>query len=164
MIILVADTSVLIDLERGQLLEVALSGTDTIATPDFLYDKELAQDIGPQLMQLGLQILNLDPRELGDTQALFQTTQGALSLPDCAAYVAARRTDHHLLSGDGALRKHADDTGVPCNGVLWLLDRLLSTGATTDAILHAGLSRIVAHARCRLPKAETNRRLRDWSK
>jgi predicted nucleic acid-binding protein len=32
-IILVADTSVLIDLERGNLLQCALAGRDTIATP-----------------------------------------------------------------------------------------------------------------------------------
>lgn len=34
MIILVADTSILIELERGDLLEIALSGPDTLATPD----------------------------------------------------------------------------------------------------------------------------------
>ena len=47
MIILVADSSVLIDLERGHLLEAVLGGPDTIAVPDFLYDTELRDYNGP---------------------------------------------------------------------------------------------------------------------
>ena len=43
MIILVADSSVLIDLERGDLLAVALSGPDVLAAPDFLYDANSRQ-------------------------------------------------------------------------------------------------------------------------
>jgi hypothetical protein len=48
---LVADTSVLIDLERGNLLQCALAGPDTIATPDLLYEKELADCNGPELLR-----------------------------------------------------------------------------------------------------------------
>ena len=161
MIILVADTSVIIDLERGDLLQVALRGGDTIAVPDLLYDRELAAHGGPEMLQLGLQVLELTDREVVELQAL-KRINARLSVPDCAAYVSARRDDHHLLAGDGLLRAHAESTGVRCNGVLWLMDRLLESGATTPAILHGALTRMVGHHRCRLPYPEVKRRLEAW--
>ncbi|MDG0857490.1 hypothetical protein [Roseateles puraquae] len=54
MIILVSDTSVLIDLERGGLLEPAFSCGLTMVVPDLLYDRELVAENGPFLKQLGL--------------------------------------------------------------------------------------------------------------
>ncbi len=162
MIILVADTSVLIDLERGNLLQIALAGPDTLATPDLLYDKELAPYNGPQLQAHGLQILELSGEELSEVQELHKSCP-KLSIPDCAAYVSARRTGHHLLAGDGLLRQHAHATAVPCNGVLWLLDRLLVSNTVSGAVLHVGLVDIARHPRCRLPPEEVRARLAAWA-
>lgn len=161
MIILVADTSVLIDLERGNLLQRALAGPDTIATPDLLYEKELAAYNGPELLQLGLQLMRLTAREMGEAQAL-RTLLPKLSIPDCAAYVGARREDHILLTGDGLLRQHAISTTIDHHGVLWLLDRLLAAGVATGPELHSGLSAIAGHRRCRLPRDEVRIRLETW--
>lgn len=161
MIILVADTSVLIDLERGDLLQRALAGRDTIATPDLLYDRELAEYNGPELLRLGLQRLAMTAAEMGRMQALH-TSIPKLSIPDCAAYVGALREDHVLLTGDGLLRAHATATNVDHHGVLWLLDRLGESGAATSRELHAGLTAIAAHPRCRLPRDEVQIRLDVW--
>lgn len=57
MIILVADTSVIVDLERGNLLAAALSGPDVLAAPDLLYESELRDYGGRELLRLGLKIL-----------------------------------------------------------------------------------------------------------
>jgi hypothetical protein len=160
-IILVADTSVLIDLERGNLLQRTLAGPDTIATPDLLYEKELAPYNGPALVQLGLQLLTLTEEELSKVQTL-RTTLPKLSIPDCAAYVGALREDHVLLTGDGLLRQHATATTVDHHGLLWLLDRLLAAGAVTRQELHAGLTTIAGHPRCRLPRNELRIRLEAW--
>ena len=51
MIILVSDTSVLIDLERGALLESAFSCGLTMVVPDLLYARELAAENGPLLRE-----------------------------------------------------------------------------------------------------------------
>ncbi len=161
MIILVADTSVLIDLERGGLFEVALRGPDIIASPDFLFERELAQNIGPRLLELGMQVLVLDDAEMNTAQALHNGGHG-LSLPDCSAYVGACRPNYELLAGDGALRRHANTTQVTCHGLLWLLDRLHDTGTATPAALHAALTTISGHRRGRLPPAEVQLRLRRW--
>ena len=49
MIVLVSDTSVLIDLERGGLLEVAFSCGHQLVVPDLLYVLELEPENGPLL-------------------------------------------------------------------------------------------------------------------
>lgn len=46
MILLVSDTSILIDLERGGLLKAALSGNWTMVVPDLLYEQKLLSDNG----------------------------------------------------------------------------------------------------------------------
>ena len=45
--VLVSDTSVLIDLERGSLLETSFALTFRFAVPDLLYRQELAEHGGP---------------------------------------------------------------------------------------------------------------------
>ena len=161
MIILVADSSVLIDLERGDLLAVALSGPDILAAPDFLYDAEIREHGGPALLGLGLQVIELDAAEMTVAQSLVNS-QKAMSLADCTAYICSRRPEHELLTNDRPLRMYAEANGVPCHGVLWLLDRLHDTGTTSPDTLHEGLSRIAAHPRCRLPHNEIAIRLRRW--
>lgn len=160
MIILVADTSVLIDLERGGLLEVALSGPDTFATPDLLYDRELADNLGPGLIELGLHVMALSGDELSLVQNLHSHT--SLALPDCAALVGARRDHHELLTSDQPLRHYAESQGVGVHGLLWLLDRFLTSKTATPNILHAALTTISSHRRCRLPRDEVHTRLRLW--
>lgn len=54
--ILVSDTSVLIDLDRGGLLEAVFELPDELAVPDVLYDREMQGEWGEQLRQLGLRV------------------------------------------------------------------------------------------------------------
>ena len=58
--VLVSDTSVLIDLERGSLLETTFGLTFQLAVPDLLYHQELAEHGGPALIELGLRVEELD--------------------------------------------------------------------------------------------------------
>jgi hypothetical protein len=162
MIILVADSSVLIDLERGNLLEAVLRGPDTIAVPDFLYATELRDYNGPVLIAHGLQIIHLDAAEMSSAQELYNECGDRLSLPDCSAFVCSRRPDHQLLTGDRALREHAEAAGMTPHGVLWLLDRLHDTGSVAPSVLHDGLAELAAHRRSRLPRNEVELRLRRW--
>lgn len=161
MIILVADTSALIDLERGNLLEVALSGHDRLVTPDLLFKRELEPYSSDAMVCMGLQILELSADELSSAQDLFNQNP-ALSLPDCAAYVCSHRPDHHLLTSDGNLRTYAERQGMNCHDGLWLLDRLHDSAVTTAEVLHAGLSLMAADSRCRLPPRKIDTRLRRW--
>ena len=87
--ILVSDTSVLIDLERGQLLEATFGLTWKFAVPDLLYKRELRSHNGPQLLRLGLRVESLD----GDgvlTALGYQARVPALSLADSFALALAK--------------------------------------------------------------------------
>lgn len=161
MAILVSDTSVLIDLERGRLLERVFSSGLTFVVPDFLYQNELADASGPYLKKLGLGVLTLSGTEMSLVQDI-RASRRALSLPDCSALVCALREGHILLAGDGALRTEAKARGVDVRGLFWVLDHLETGGHMPPSDLHAALSQISDHRRCRLPKQEIAERLQRW--
>lgn len=162
MIILVSDTSVLIDLERGGLLEAVFSCGLTLVVPDLLYEKELANENGLYLRALGLGVVALKPDEVSLAQELKAQRSG-LSLPDCFALCCAMRPGHALVSGDKAMRSEAKARIGNVFGLLWLLDQMAASSAVDTTQLYAGLSSIAGHARCRLPRDEVNARLAAWA-
>ena len=158
---LVLDASVIFDLKRGGLLEAAFNLEDVLITPDLLFQKELEEEGGPYLRELGLQVVELDPQEALAAQALARS-KPRLSSADCWAAICARRDDHRLLTGDAFLRAYAEDQGLDCSGILWLLDRMHNSGVATPMSLFEGLTRISQHPRCRLPRDEIEKRLKKW--
>jgi len=163
MAILVSDTSVLIDLERGELLEHAFSCGLVMAVPDLLYQNELENENGPYLRTLGLIILTLTPDETTLAQSI-KNKRPTLSVPDCFALSCALRQEHILLTGDGNLRKEAISQKAQVYGLLWLLEQMAASGKFSFSLLHEGLSKISAHKRCWLPKDEVNRLLEKWAR
>jgi len=161
MVILVSDTSVLIDLEKGHLLELVFSSDLTLVVPDFLYQNELAERNGPYLRKLGLGVFALNGAEMLLVQEI-KGSRGGLSLPDCAALVCALRDEHILLAGDGALRAEAKTRNVEVRGLFWVMDYLEAGGHTQPSDLHAALSQISNDKSCRLPKHELAERLQRW--
>jgi hypothetical protein len=156
--LLVSDTSVLIDLQRGGILEMVFRLPFEVGVPDVLYERELREWDGPALLPLGLQILTLD----GDGVTLAQSyrrREPRLSLPDALALALAKTGDHILLAGDSSLRAQANLEDVECHGVLWILDALEEQGIVPPADLVRALTGISEHPRCRLPRAEIQRRL-----
>jgi len=101
--ILVSDTSILIDLERGELLESVFSCGLTLIVPDLLYERELQNDNGPYLRALGLGVVALTSSEVAFAQAV-RRQRPTLSLPDCFALCCAMRPEHVLITGDKTLR------------------------------------------------------------
>jgi hypothetical protein len=90
MTILVSDTSVLIDLERGELIASAFKLSATFAVPDVLYERELRDYGGEELVKLGLKVESLD----GDGVELamrHMQAQGHLTVPDSFALALATR-------------------------------------------------------------------------
>jgi hypothetical protein len=162
MIILVSDTSILIDLERGSLLQAAFSCGLTMIVPDLLYERELEPENGPFLRKLGLGVVALTPEEVTYAQRLKAECKN-LSLPDCFALSCAARTDHVLVTGDSSLRNEAIVRLGKAYGLLWMLDRMAESQIISRAQLYDGLSRIAAHPRCRLPHADVQVRLKAWN-
>jgi len=161
MAILVSDSSVLIELERGGLLPEAFGCGLTMVVPDFLFENELRDHNGKYYQELGLAVVELTPDEVQLAQTIF-LERPALSLEDSFALSCAHRPDHTLLAGDGTLRKEAARRNIDCRGVLWLLDQMLEIRQVSSLRLCEGLTRISQHPRCRLPKHEMQVRIEKW--
>lgn len=161
--VLVSDTSILIDLERGRLLEVAFGLSYEFVVPDLLYKQELREENGEALIALGLTVAELEPAQATMAQDYHGRTSSRISLPDAFALALAKAHGYVLLTGDQQLRGLAEEESVDCHGVLWVLDQMYHQGAATFDVLYDGLTAIAAHPRCRLPKAEVKVRRTQWA-
>ncbi len=132
--LLVPDTSIIIDLVRGEVLEAAFRTRFSLVVPDVLYERELAAHGGPALTNLGLQVHALDGEGVGLAERFLQSTRG-LSLVDAFAL---------------ALAKH--------------LDAMEEEGVLSRRSLQTALERVTAHPRCRLPREEVRRRLQRYER
>lgn len=156
--LLVSDTSVLIDLERGGMLAGLFQLPFEVGVPDLMHEREIKTWGGPDLVAYGLLVMSLEPDGVALAQD-YRARDPRLSLPDAFALAMAKSGGHMLLAGDGALRTLATSEGVEHHGVLWVLDQLEAAGVLTAAQLLEGLSVISTHPRCRLPKDEVRKRL-----
>lgn len=161
--VIVPDTSVLIDLDRGSLLEESFCLPFDFVVPDLLYERELKDHGGPDLIKLGLKIAELADDELALAFHYWHRRR-PLSLPDGFALALAKTSSAILLTGDHELRKLAEEEGTACHGLLWLLDRIFDAKAAPGNKLSVGLGKIAANPRCRLPKLEVGKRLRLYSR
>jgi hypothetical protein len=158
MIVLVSDTSVLIDLERGGLLEAAFTLPYEFAVPDVLYHQEMAGEWGGHLVAIGLRVEEVSAAGVGKALG-YRSAHPVLSIPDSFALALAQERKWTLLTGDSQLRELATAEHVECHGVLWLLDRMEEAGAPAIQGLHDALAAIAGHPRCRLPRREITIRL-----
>ena len=157
-----SDTSVLIDLDRGALVEPTFHLPFEFTVPDLLYERELKDHGGPDFIGRGLRIEELD----GDGVSLalgYRRKRRSLSLPDSFALALAKTNSWTLLSGDRGLRELASEEEVACHGVLWLLDQMFEHRVIDRNDLCDGLRKIATHPRCRLPKSEIRKRLLSYS-
>ncbi len=156
--VLVSDTSVLVDLERGDLLDACFRLPYEFAVPDLPYARELEGFGGAELVARGLRVEELT----GEEVMIARNVRGKrplLSLPDAFAYALASSRGWTLLTGDGELRALARGEGVTFHGVLWVLDNLFDGGFVEAVALVSGLEAISAHPRCRLPRGYIQTRL-----
>ena len=161
--VLVSDTSVLVDLERGGILSACFTLPFEFAVPDLLYKRELAGHGGQDLVGLGLRVEILAPEEVTAAQSV-RTANPKLSLPDAFAFALASGRGWALLAGDGVLRALAEKQQIPIHGVLWVFDRVHEGKMMTGVALADCLDRLAAHPRCRLPKIEIAKRLELYRK
>lgn len=156
-----SDTSVLIDLDRGSLVEAVFGLPVEFVVPDLLYERELRQHGGEELREFGLRVEQLDGP--GVVRALgYRGLEPSLSLVDSFALALAAENRWTLLTGDRVLRSLARSEGVDCHGLLWVLDLMAEAAVVDRRTLYSGLEAIGDHPRCRLPRAEVNKRLERW--
>jgi predicted nucleic acid-binding protein len=158
---LVSDTSVIIDLDRGDLLDAAFQLGDDLVVPDLLFERELDSDFGERLRALGIVIESLDGNEVTRAAQLGRSEQ-RLSVADTFAFALAYGREWTLLTGDRVLREVAEAAGVAVHGTLWIVDRIEAVGICDHPMLHQCLTKAAAHPRCRLPRKEIEARLKRY--
>lgn len=154
--VLVSDTSVIIDLERGALLEDLFRLPFEFAVPDLLFRRELTGQLGDRLVALGLRVEELT--QLASATSVRRERK-ELSTPDTFAFAIAEGRRWPLLTGDGGLRRFAAERQIAYHGVLWICDQFEEGQCVPGPRLHAGLMAIWSHPRCRLPATEVRLRL-----
>ena len=156
--VLVSDTSVVIDLERAEIIEHIFALPYRFVVPDALYEQELKDYGGERLIAKGLQVRILTGEQVQEAQRL-RTLERRISIHDSYALSLAKAEAAILLAGDAAMRQLAEAEGVRCHGVLWIFDQLEDKQTVSRALLLQALTRLAAHPRCRLPPHEVNLRL-----
>lgn len=156
--VLVSDTSVVIDLERGQIIEHVFALPCRFVVPDALYEREIKDYGGDRLIAKGLQVRTLSGEQVSEAQRL-RRLERKMSIVDSYALSLAKREAAILLAGDAAMRRLAETEGVRCHGVLWVFDQMSDRRVVPLPLLHDALSRIATHPRCRLPRDAINARL-----
>jgi len=135
--IIVSDSSALIDLKKGGLLEALLSLPFEFVIPAALLDAELLSFAKGEiaLLQKQMTAATLDGTGMDRAQAVLAASP-ALSTYDCIAFIVAE--DHPgciMLTGDKRLREKAEAAGMECHGVLWVVDELARARLTTAKTL-----------------------------
>jgi hypothetical protein len=160
--VLVSDTSVVIDLERAELIERVFTLPYRFIVPNGLYENEMKDYGGERLIALGLVVRALTSEQVIEAQRL-RSLERRISINDSFALSLAKTEAAILLAGDGALRELAKAEEVRCHGVLWLFDQFDQHRGIPRTELHTCLSRLAAHPRCRLPPEEIRARLERYA-
>ena len=159
----VSDTSCMIDLRKGGLLEAVLRLPYSFVMPDTLFENEwlgLSEDEKRALLNLGLEVHTLSGSLVQRTARYFNQ-YARLALNDCFALVLAEQIeDCILLTGDGLLRRIAEGKGIEVHGVLWVTDEIEFQEIVPVQILHNALQLFLEDELVFLPAHETRRRIR----
>jgi hypothetical protein len=155
----VVDTNILIDFDRGDLLEALFGLPAVFLAPDVIV-AELGEPDGQRLQALGLESVSLAGEQVIEVMEMAAVHR-APSVNDLFALVLARARAALLLTGDGALRRLAESEGLEVHGTLWLLDELVRLAIVTPVQAAEGLECMLRRD-SRLPEGECRRRLRRW--
>lgn len=155
--LIVSDSSCLIDLHKGLLIESFLSLPYDILIPDTLFEDELLSFTRTEKQALkrgGLKVTELPGDGVQRAQEVLRQFP-QISVHDGFAFVLAESHDGCILAtGDAYLRKAATQHNIEVHGVLWIIDQLHEHGAASRSRLRAALQRFAEDPTVHLPKSD----------
>lgn len=154
--IIVNDSSALIDLKKGGLLEVLVELPFEFVVSDALLADELLSFTRGEtaLMRRKMRVATLDGAEMTRV-AKLQAASPALSMHDCSSLIIAQReAGCILLTGDRRLRTKAEAVNVECHGVLWIVEELARNRVIATRQLVRALETWRDDPMVRLPEAD----------
>lgn len=164
MVVVVNDTSVLIDLADMGLLEVFTSLNWELRTNNLIME-ELSSDAGfrqlEQMVNDGF--LYVDVFDSGEMSLIAEMSvaHASLSIEDCSVWHMAKARGAILLTADLRLRKKALSDGIEVHGVLFVIERLTESNLLTTYEAIAALETL-KKSNPRAPLAEINRMIQKF--
>lgn len=158
--LVISNASVLFDLKLGQLLEPVLSSSIEIAVPDLLYERELKDYNGCEMIDLGLRVEELDGK--GVAQATHYRQTAALCLVESFAVAIAKISCFALFASDRKLHQLAKSEGLVCYDIIWVLNRLMTEKIVSFEKIHKGLKLILQSPCCCLSQEALNQWLHNF--
>ena len=157
------DTNIYIDLCTMRLVgEFFMLPYEIHSTDLVLREIELSnqKETILSVMKMGkLEINQTLPECINDVVNLMKSN---LSITDAAVWYHAKQQSALLLTGDNRLRKLAEADNVHVAGILFVLDSLVE-----NDIISAGYAaeclELLKETNRRLPQAEVDKRLREWT-
>ena len=156
----IVDTNILIDLHVGGLLQELFRLPLRLAAPDVII-AELLEPDGDTLVEHGLESMELAGDRVLEVASLLARHR-SVSTNDLFALILARTNKATLLTGDRHLSEAADQEGVVVHGILWVLDEMVRLKVVAPIQAAQALERMLKQG-SRLPRAECQKRLREWS-
>jgi hypothetical protein len=160
--IVISDSSVLMDLAVGGLLQATTALAFEFIIPDVMLAEELL-DLGGHTSDdlLSFGFLSGELSNANHAFILMAEHAPALSLNDCFALAMAEERSCTLLTGDRRLREISRERSkvAEVRGTLWITRLLFETQTISNAELRNALESISHHPRTRLPKAELRRQI-----
>lgn len=157
--IIISDSSVLIDLRKGLLLELFLKLPFEFVIPDMLIESELLSFTKEEinLLKKQMTIATLNGQEVEKALSIVSTLP-ALSIVDGFALVVAEKYPSCiLLTGDKRMRSKAEETDIECHGILWIIEELVKIKSVNSKILLNALEIWSNDQFVRLPHGEIDR-------
>ncbi|WP_271613423.1 hypothetical protein [Bradyrhizobium sp. CCBAU 51627] len=160
--IAVLDTSVAIDLHRGDLFDAFFKLPTKYMVPDIMYEDELAAWFGETLLSRGLIVQELQESEI-DQAREFMRRCPSLSVHDAYALALAADGGHTMLAGARDMRELGIEVGIEVRGVLHVFDMIEEAQLLSPASLHTCLTMVCRSRRVRLPQEEIDARYARYS-
>ena len=165
--IIVNDTNIFIDLHSIGLLEALCELPYDVRTVDFVIaeitDHNQAEALSALTTEGKIRIESFDAEELGEIISEHSSVPGNISIPDCSVCYYARKHSATLLTGDRQLRRYAEASNVSVRGVLFIFDELVANNVIPSQQAATKLRELLA-INVRLPKAEIDKRIDNWSR
>jgi predicted nucleic acid-binding protein len=158
----ITDANVFIDLLYLELLPHLFEVGYSIYTTQEVFDELLEtqqEALNLFLVEKKLIIYCFNAKEYAE---LIQfKVSNRLSYTDHSVLFLAERLNAIVVTGDNLLRKLCEKRQLTVHGILWLFDQFVDKKCLTPNDAAQVLRKLIAYNR-RLPKQESQQRIRDW--
>jgi hypothetical protein len=157
--IIISDSSALIDLRKGLILELFLKLPFEFVIPDALIESELLSFTKKEINLLKKQMIvaTLDGQDVDKAQSIVSAVPALSMIDGFVLVVAEKHPGCILLTGDRRMRLKAEETNIECHGVLWIVEELAKMQSISSKILLSTLKAWSDDPYVRLPQSEIER-------